>query len=1098
MTEIEPSQTPDTGQTARPSSWAAALKICLHCLGAVTKLVLVLALVLGLAIVFWPEDRVVPFPDWARDRISTRAGAQMPGAEVAIGQIGLGRSATGRRPQIILQDVTLSMNGAERVSLPEVSVDLDGMAALTGNLQPRRIFIRDAGLRLTRGTDGRLGLTLSGEQTAVAGDLAQTMAGLDRMFANPFFAELEELRGESIGLNLENTLTGDVFEVADATMSLVPSADGMRFTVGGYFDEARNAHVEISCLRHGQSASTEIEARFENVQTSLISQASEALTFLSLIDAPLTGELSTELFDDLSLGHLIGQLEVGAGQFSAGGDLASQELESLSFGFDYDVEQNRLRVDRFALEAPSFSGQIEGHADVLDDNTYVAQMRLANVRANPNSLFAPDLGFDGGALDLRLQLQPHLQLDIGQLVLFNDALHLTARGRVAAEDAGLSLSIDATIPEVEARNVLAFWPETRVPNTRSWIDRNVLEGQAENLHAAIRVMPGTTPQIGVTFDVVDARVRALRDTNPIEDGQGYLSLFDNELVVALHQGHIPAPNGDLLDVSGSVMTLDDTRQRNPMAHIDLNVTGTVPGALTFIAAEPLTLLDSFPQNPETVANGRANLTASLEFRMQRQIQASDVNFSLSGLLRNIRSDELVPGRVLTAGQLAINANPDRLSIGGRAELDGVDATATWSRALGPGSGTSSAVTGTLDLTPDGLTTFGVTLPNGMVTGAAEASFDLALEGGAVPRLSLQSDLQGLGLFVPAIGWSMAQGSTGNLITEMTLGPSPNVERLEISGSGLELDGAVATSGGQFEELSFDTLRVGSWLNAQGRLISRGQGVAPGVQITGGMADLRGLPSGNGDGQTSGAPIPLDIRLDRLIVTDGIFLSDLSAELAGRPMMGEYRGLIGGETSVSGTIEMQDDGPLIQMRAGDGGRVLAAAGIFADAYGGTLNLLLRPQPGDGRFNGYLEVTNPRLRDAPAIAELLNAISVVGLLEQMATGEGIALGDVEARFQLTPGRVTIQEATAVGPSMGLSLQGIVDTGTEYFDFEGVVSPLYVVNGLIGGLFSPRREGLFGFTYRIAGTPGNSSVSVNPLSVLTPGIFREIFRRPPPQAQ
>jgi hypothetical protein len=67
---------------------------------------------------------------------------------------------------------------------------------------------------------------------------------------------------------------------------------------------------------------------------------------------------------------------------------------------------------------------------------------------------------------------------------------------------------------------------------------------------------------------------------------------------------------------------------------------------------------------------------------------------------------------------------------------------------------------------------------------------------------------------------------------------------------------------------------------------------------------------------------------------------------------------------------------------------------------------------------------------------------------------------------------------------------------FDMQGVVSPLYMVNGLVGALFAPRREGLFGFSYRLTGTAQNSNVSVNPLSILTPGIFREIFRRPPPE--
>ena len=82
------------------------------------------------------------------------------------------------------------------------------------------------------------------------------------------------------------------------------------------------------------------------------------------------------------------------------------------------------------------------------------------------------------------------------------------------------------------------------------------------------------------------------------------------------------------------------------------------------------------------------------------------------------------------------------------------------------------------------------------------------------------------------------------------------------------------------------------------------------------------------------------------------------------------------------------------------------------------------------------------------------------------------------------------------MGLSLDGVYDIATRYFDFEGVVSPFYLVNGMMGGIFSARREGLFGFTYRLTGTPENSAVSVNPLSVFTPGIFREIFRRPPPE--
>jgi hypothetical protein len=143
---------------------------------------------------------------------------------------------------------------------------------------------------------------------------------------------------------------------------------------------------------------------------------------------------------------------------------------------------------------------------------------------------------------------------------------------------------------------------------------------------------------------------------------------------------------------------------------------------------------------------------------------------------------------------------------------------------------------------------------------------------------------------------------------------------------------------------------------------------------------------------------------------------------------------------------------------------------------------------------LRIEGPRLRDAPAMAELLNLISVVGLLEQLA-----ATASTWARSRRASARsraLTLMEGTAVGPSLGISMDGVYDTDARRFDMQGVVSPLYMVNGLVGALFAPRREGLFGFSYRLTGTAQDSNVTVNPLSILTPGIFREIFRRPPPE--
>ena len=86
------------------------------------------------------------------------------------------------------------------------------------------------------------------------------------------------------------------------------------------------------------------------------------------------------------------------------------------------------------------------------------------------------------------------------------------------------------------------------------------------------------------------------------------------------------------------------------------------------------------------------------------------------------------------------------------------------------------------------------------------------------------------------------------------------------------------------------------------------------------------------------------------------------------------------------------------------------------------------------------------------------------------------------------------SASGPSIGISLDGIYELATATLDLQGVLSPVYIING-IGRLFARKGEGLIGFNFNLAGPVDAPRTSVNPLSVFTPGMFRDIFRRPPP---
>ena len=130
----------------------------------------------------------------------------------------------------------------------------------------------------------------------------------------------------------------------------------------------------------------------------------------------------------------------------------------------------------------------------------------------------------------------------------------------------------------------------------------------------------------------------------------------------------------------------------------------------------------------------------------------------------------------------------------------------------------------------------------------------------------------------------------------------------------------------------------------------------------------------------------------------------------------------------------------------------------------------------------------------MAALLSAVSVVGLLEQL-DGQGIPFQSVEADFRLTPTRATVLRSSAVGASIGLSMDGIYELKSGEMQMQGVVSPLYLLNG-VGSVLTRKGEGVLGFNYRLSGTATAPRVTVNPLSIFTPGMFREIFRRPAPK--
>src|SRR3546814_5483913 len=87
---------------------------------------------------------------------------------------------------------------------------------------------------------------------------------------------------------------------------------------------------------------------------------------------------------------------------------------------------------------------------------------------------------------------------------------------------------------------------------------------------------------------------------------------------------------------------------------------------------------------------------------------------------------------------------------------------------------------------------------------------------------------------------------------------------------------------------------------------------------------------------------------------------------------------------------------------------------------------------------------------------------------------------------------------GASLGLTAKGNIDFDRDAIDLTGVVVPAYSINNflskipLLGTILTGGEgEGLISVVYTVDGPTDDPDVSVNPLSALTPGFLRNIFR-------
>lgn len=1071
---------------------------------------LAVVLVLGAGLVFFLPGRAIPLPDWAvlriQDRLNDTLRRSLPDVRLSMETltVTIGRDLT---PQLDLTGVRLvNPAGAEIVTLPELALTLAPAALLGGKLHPRSLRLIGADVTVTRDATGQMDLAFARQTSSNrAMNLPDIFALSDQILTSPMAVDLTRIQAESLSVRLIDQRTGQNWQLGDGLLDITNRAQDLTAELQMSLQQGPKGNlgrmvVSIVAPRHSNQA--RITASLENVAAADLAGQIAPLAFVGLLNAPLSGQVGVTVTPQ-GIAALAAELTFGKGVLQPNAAAQPIAFDQAAMKLVYDPDMGRINLTELHLQSAVVQVNATGHGDLLRrdgspitgaitsemPDAFVVQLQIKDARIDRPETFAQPVQFDAGALDMRLRVTP-FSLELGQLALTSGKTRILARGQASAGGAGWLAALDVHINDITASATLGIWPKTVLPGTRQWFDHNMQAGTLTDVKAALRIAQDSPPVIALGYNYHGATVRVMPSLPPITDGAGYGAIANNVLTVVLEKGRVTPPQGGDLDLSGSVFRIKDIREIPGLAQITLQSRGPLTATLSLLDQKPFLYLQKAGR-PVDFGQGQAHLVTQLQMRLKKKIMPGDVSFQVAGHVYDFGSDQLVIKHRVTSANLTVQVDNKGLQFSGQGLVGVLPFDAIYQQSFSPADKGHAQLIGQVTLSDPALRDFGIVLPPGAITGQGQGDVTLDFTKGAPAKLHLQSDLNRIGLAIPALAWAKPAASLGKLDLRATLSIPPVVDELSLSAAGLAAHGKITLNPkGVFALADFDRVTLDEWLDCSLQLTpaaKTGDGMA--LAITAGAVDLRFLPKFGAPQAT--APTPLVVQLDRLRVSDGIVLTDVSG---GLQIGGDIRGELAARVDAGPAIKVQvapsQNGPALRVLSQDAGAVFAAAHIFGSARGGALDLRLTPS-GAGEYDGNLAIRNIRVQNASVLAELLNAVSVVGLLDQLG-GEGILFNNVTGRFRLTPQAVEVQEGAATGASLGVTMQGVYQSDRRQLDMQGTISPVYMLN-VLGEFIARRGEGVLGFNYSLKGAADAPDISVNPLSVLTPGFLRDVFRGP-----
>lgn len=862
------------------------------------------------------------------------------------------------------------------------------------------------------------------------------------------------------------------------------------------------------------------------------------LSLLQALDVPVNGNATLEMTSDGDIRTASLSIDVGHGSLQLPAlPEAPLEVDGGSLKLAYDGAAEKITLAPSTLSWRGSRVSISGTAAEEKADAENAAWTFS-LQSDSGSFAAEEFKVPAVALDewrASGRIVPRRgEIQLAEFKLRAGGAEIALAGDLVTGVEPASTRIEGTLSPMPLNTLKALWPKAIAPGARDWvgerIDRASIQGGKFRFLSGAHMDPGLSVgtqehQLSFFLDTSDLELRVIDALPPITVPRATTRIENDGLEVNIPEANIVVAPDRIVPLQGGRFTAVDIMSEVPVGEIVFGSQSTVAPVIALIAhADPEFLEET--SLPRDGIEGKFESKFKIALPLLADVPTSAIKVEGKGKLTDGHVKQFLGAYQVQSASFDIDLSEKAAGANGQMLINGVLAKLAWQRIFDAPMDKQPPMRLTASLDNTDRSQLGLDI-NHMVQGVVPIEVTVGRDASDQSMVRLHADLTNADLILEGVGWRKPPGRAATLQCDIAKGKTYKTElqNFKVAGDDIAIEGwAAIDAENRLREFFFPdfSLNVITRMELQGTL---GRDDVWKVTARGSTFDGRDFfrslfslgqiaDQGPSKPKNSREGIDLDAKIDTVIGHREVSLRNVAIKMSKRAekltALDVRSTLDGGKPLAVVLREEAGQGRKLYADSTDAGQAFKLIDFYPNIQGGRVRLEVNLEgKGAAEKTGTLWVEQFRILGDPVVSEVFNSADDgrpaieggAGRSNKRVVREVFEFNLMKVPFSVGYGQFVMSDSQLRGPMLGASIRGKVDYKMRRVNLGGTYVPLQGLNSalceipLFGAIITgPKCEGITGMTFAIQGSMDRPEVIVNPLSMLAPGIFRDIFQMTP----